>query len=65
MVSAVKARCSRCVLETTRTALQFHGAIGYTDEHDISLYYKRALVLAARYGNEANHAARFSQLTLP
>jgi alkylation response protein AidB-like acyl-CoA dehydrogenase len=65
MMSAAKARSSRCALDTTRTALQFHGAIGYTDEHDIGLYYKRAIVLAALYGNESNHTTRFSRLTLP
>ncbi len=64
MVCAAKARCSRCGLETGRAALQLHGAIGYTDEHDIGLYYKRLLVLSALYGNEQNHTARFSQLTL-
>ena len=64
MVSAAKARTTRCARDITRNALQLHGAIGYTDEHDIGLYYKRAVVLAAQYGNEANHASRFSRLTL-
>jgi alkylation response protein AidB-like acyl-CoA dehydrogenase len=64
MVSAVKARTSRCALEIIRGALQMHGAIGYTDEHDIGLYYKRAIALAARYGNELHHTGRFSDLTL-
>jgi alkylation response protein AidB-like acyl-CoA dehydrogenase len=45
--------------------LQLHGAIGYTDEHDIGVYYKRAVALAAKYGNEITHVGRFSQLTLP
>ena len=64
MASAAKARSGRCALETTRTALQFHGTIGYTDEHDIGLFYKRAIVLGALYGNESNHTSRFSRLTL-
>ncbi len=64
MVSAVKARVGRCALETVRTALQLHGAIGYTDEHDIGIYYKRAVALAAKYGNEISHVGRFSALTL-
>src|SRR5262249_33350509 len=64
MVSAAKARASRAGLEITRAALQMHGAIGYTEEHDIGLYYKRALVLAARYGGELGHTGRFSALTL-
>jgi alkylation response protein AidB-like acyl-CoA dehydrogenase len=64
MVSAVKARTSRAALEIIRGALQMHGAIGYTEEHDIGLYYKRAMVLAARYGGELGQAGRFSDLTL-
>jgi alkylation response protein AidB-like acyl-CoA dehydrogenase len=64
MPSAVKARTSRAALVATRAALQMHGAVGYTDTHDIGLYYKRALALAARYGGELDHTARFSELTL-
>ena len=64
MVSAAKARASRSALDMTRDALQMHGAIGYTEEHDIGLYYKRAIALAARYGSELGHAGRFSSLTL-
>jgi 3-oxochol-4-en-24-oyl-CoA dehydrogenase len=63
MVAAAKARASRTALAITRAALQMHGAIGYTEEHDIGLYYKRALVLAAQYGGELGHARRFSELT--
>jgi len=65
MVPAVKARLSKAVLKTVRAALQLHGAIGYTDEHDIGVYYKRAVALAAKYGNEITHVGRFSHLTLP
>ena len=63
MVSAVKARLSRCGLDTVRAALQLHGAIGYTDGHEIGVYYKRAVALAAKYGNEITHVGRFSALT--
>jgi alkylation response protein AidB-like acyl-CoA dehydrogenase len=65
MVPAVKARVGRGALNTVRAALQLHGAIGYTDEHDIGIYYKRAVALAAKYGNEIAHISRFSDLTLP
>ena len=64
MVSAVKARVGKGALRTVRTALQLHGAIGYTDEHDIGVTYKRAVALAAKYGNEITHVGRFSGLTL-
>ncbi len=63
MVSAAKARASRSALQVVRAALQMHGAIGYTEEHDIGLYYKRAVALAARYGGELGHTGHFSQLT--
>ena len=65
MVPAVKARLGKCALKTVRTALQLHGAIGYTDEDDIGIYYKRGVALAAKYGNEMTHVGRFSDLTLP
>jgi alkylation response protein AidB-like acyl-CoA dehydrogenase len=64
MISAAKARASRSASETVRGALQMHGAIGYTEEHDIGLYYKRAMVLSAQYGGELSHSGRFSDLTL-
>jgi 3-oxochol-4-en-24-oyl-CoA dehydrogenase len=64
MISAVKARLGKGALKTVRTALQLHGAMGYTEEHDIGVYYKRAVTLAAKYGNELAHAGRFSELTL-
>lgn len=64
MISAAKARVSRGALDTVRVALQLHGAIGYTDEHDIGIYYKRAVALAAKYGNEITHVGRFSDLTM-
>ena len=63
MVAAAKARASRSALQMTRAALQMHGAIGYTEEHDIGLYYKRAMVLAAGYGGELVQTGAFSDLT--
>jgi alkylation response protein AidB-like acyl-CoA dehydrogenase len=64
MVAAAKARASRSALHVVRAALQMHGAIGYTEEHDIGLYYKCAMVLAARYGGELAQTGRFADLTL-
>jgi alkylation response protein AidB-like acyl-CoA dehydrogenase len=64
MILAAKARASRSASEIVRGALQMHGAIGYTEEHDIGLYYKRAMALSAQYGGELSHSSRFSDLTL-
>jgi alkylation response protein AidB-like acyl-CoA dehydrogenase len=62
-VAAVKAKTGKSALGILRFGLQMHGAMGYTDAHDIGLLYKRALVLSALHGNEANHLVRFSRLT--
>lgn len=43
---------------TGRTALQCHGAIGYTTEYDLHLYLKRAWALARTWGGNDFHADR-------
>ncbi len=63
MASAVKSKASAAVLSVCKSAIQMHGAIGFTDEHDIGLYLKRAMALSAQYGNEAAHRARYARLT--
>jgi alkylation response protein AidB-like acyl-CoA dehydrogenase len=63
MIAGAKARATRIATEIMRNALQLHGAIGYTDEHDIGILWKHALALSARYGNELTQAARFARLT--
>ena len=60
--SRIKARCAHAAISTTRLAVQFHGAIGYTDEHDIGLYFKRALKLASWLGGAAAHRQRYFEL---
>jgi alkylation response protein AidB-like acyl-CoA dehydrogenase len=62
MIAAAKARSVRVTAEIMRNTLQLHGAIGYTDEHDIGIFWKHALALSARYGNELTQAARFARL---
>ncbi len=61
MASALKAHASGEALKVTKSAIQMHGAIGFTDEHDIGLYLKRAMWLSAYLGNEAFHRRRFAK----
>ncbi|MFP1645997.1 acyl-CoA dehydrogenase [Pontitalea aquivivens] len=56
--SRTKARANDAGLDITRQAIQLHGAIGFTDECDIGLYLKRALVLSAWLGTTAEHHRR-------
>lgn len=57
--SRVKARLSQAALFITRSAIQFHGAIGFTDECNIGLYLKRAMFLSAWLGNAATNRERY------
>ena len=59
MVAAVKARASEAVLSVTKSVIQMHGAIGFTDEYDAGLYLRRGMALASLYGNAAEHRERY------
>ncbi|RYF31832.1 MAG: acyl-CoA dehydrogenase [Comamonadaceae bacterium] len=60
--SRVKARCAHAATEMTRMAIQLHGAIGTTNEYDVGLYFKRAMLLASRWGNATAHRRRYASL---
>jgi alkylation response protein AidB-like acyl-CoA dehydrogenase len=62
MASAVKARLSDAATLVSREAVQLHGGIGMTDEHDIGFYLKRAAVAEATFGDSAYHRDRFARL---
>jgi alkylation response protein AidB-like acyl-CoA dehydrogenase len=62
LASRVKARASEAALRVTREAIQIHGAIGYTEDCDIGLYTKRALVLSAWLGNATAHRRRYARI---
>jgi alkylation response protein AidB-like acyl-CoA dehydrogenase len=60
--SRVKARAAQAGLQAARLAVQLHGAIGYTDECDVSLYLRSALHQSAWLGNATAHRQRFAAL---
>ncbi|HYC81312.1 MAG TPA: acyl-CoA dehydrogenase family protein [Solirubrobacterales bacterium] len=49
--AAAKAAAAECFVRTGAEAVQLHGGIGFTEEHDIGLFYKRALVCAPLLGS--------------
>ncbi|MBO0753578.1 MAG: acyl-CoA dehydrogenase family protein [Bradyrhizobiaceae bacterium] len=59
-VSRAKARASEAAMLVTRQAIQLHGGIGYTDEADIGLYLRKAMVLANQFGSAEVHRRRFA-----
>ncbi|MDT5332802.1 MAG: hypothetical protein QOF31_4099, partial [Mycobacterium sp.] len=57
-VSAAKAAASDAALLAARSALQTHGAIGFTQEHDLSLWLLRVQALRSAWGDPAVHRRR-------
>ena len=57
-VSAAKAAASDAALLSARTALQVHGAIGYTAENDLSHWLLRVQALHSAWGDPASHRRR-------
>jgi alkylation response protein AidB-like acyl-CoA dehydrogenase len=63
-VSLAKLRASEAARTVAKQALQVHGAIGYTIEHDLHLWMKRAWALTAAYGTEELHRDRIGRAIL-
>ncbi|MFG1999455.1 acyl-CoA dehydrogenase family protein [Spirillospora sp. NPDC048911] len=57
-VSAARTAASRAAHRAARTALQVHGAIGYTDELDLQLWLNRVWALRSAWGDPGLHRAR-------
>jgi alkylation response protein AidB-like acyl-CoA dehydrogenase len=63
-VSAAKVACADAAHRAARVALQVHGAIGYTQELDLSLWLTKVRALVPAWGSQAEHrAAVMSALT--
>jgi alkylation response protein AidB-like acyl-CoA dehydrogenase len=62
LVSLAKARCSDAAILVANEAIQMHGGIGMTDEHEIGFYLKRARVAELTLGDAAWHRARWASL---
>ncbi|MFC5721497.1 acyl-CoA dehydrogenase family protein [Streptomyces gamaensis] len=52
-VAAAKAAAGEAAYAAARTALQLHGAIGYTAEYDLSLWLGKARALRSAWGDPA------------
>jgi alkylation response protein AidB-like acyl-CoA dehydrogenase len=63
MVSVAKAKAASVAKLSVQEAMQMHGGIGMTDEHDIGFYVKREAVLGELFGNVYFHRARVADLS--
>ena len=59
--SAAKVLASDAARLVARTAIQCHGAMGYTTEYDLHLFAKRVWALAPSWGDPAWHRARIAE----
>jgi alkylation response protein AidB-like acyl-CoA dehydrogenase len=62
LVSLAKARLSDAYCQIANEAVQMHGGIGMTDEHDIGFFIKRARAAEMTFGDAAYHRDRFAAL---
>ena len=62
LAASVKAKASEDAMFVIQGCIQLHGAIGFTDEHDIGLYLKRALLLSSLFGNAAAQRRRYVKI---
>ncbi|MER5971178.1 acyl-CoA dehydrogenase family protein [Streptomyces sp. NPDC002055] len=53
-VAAAKVSAGEAAYAAARTALQLHGAIGYTDEFELSLWIRKARALRTAWGTPAD-----------
>ncbi|MDE2437424.1 MAG: acyl-CoA dehydrogenase family protein [Sphingomonadales bacterium] len=63
-ISHAKMAATDAAMLTAETAIQVHGAMGYTYEVDLHFWMKRAWVLAGAWGSRAYHYARVDEAVL-
>ena len=62
--AAAKAYCGDAAVAACERSIQVHGGIGFTWEHVLHVYYKRALWIQAHSGYAAKHRARIAAYLL-
>jgi 3-oxocholest-4-en-26-oyl-CoA dehydrogenase beta subunit len=60
-VAMAKAWCSDVYKRGTQMAHQMHGGIGFTEEHDLHLYYKHAKAAELEFGDSWYHRQKVAE----
>lgn len=63
-VSVAKSYCSDAYREVANRGIQVHGGIGFTWEHDLQLYYKRAKSSETLFGDSTFHRERIASFVV-
>ncbi|OKI00703.1 acyl-CoA dehydrogenase [Streptomyces sp. CB02923] len=64
-IAMAKVAAGEAAYTAARTALQLHGALGYTDELDLSLWIRKARALRGAWGTPAECRARVLRSPVP
>ncbi|OLF18981.1 acyl-CoA dehydrogenase family protein [Actinophytocola xanthii] len=65
-VSAARVAAAEAADRAARVALQVHGAVGYTREHDLGLWLTKVRALRSAWGTQSWHRARvLEEITAP
>jgi alkylation response protein AidB-like acyl-CoA dehydrogenase len=59
-VASAKVQLAESGRFVSQQAIQLHGGIGITDEHDVGLYFKRMIALNASFGDAQHHLTRLT-----
>jgi alkylation response protein AidB-like acyl-CoA dehydrogenase len=62
--AAAKAYCGDAAVDACERSIQVHGGIGFTWEHVLHVYYKRALWIQAYGGYPSKHRAKIAAFLL-
>ena len=62
LASLANATASETFMHAAKEAIQMHGGIGVTDEHDIGFYIKRAQATYMTFGKPSQHRQRWAEL---
>lgn len=60
-IAMAKAWCSDAYKKSTWIAQQIHGGIGFTEEHDLHLFYKHAKALELEFGDSRIHRKKVAE----
>jgi alkylation response protein AidB-like acyl-CoA dehydrogenase len=63
-VSVAKAYCSDAAREVGNLGIQVHGGIGFTWEHDLHLFYRRAKSNEILFGDARFHRDRIAAMAI-
>lgn len=63
-VSAAKIRINQALRVVSHDTVQLHGAIGTTEEIELSQYFRRAAAIERQYGSSAEHYRRVERRVL-